>query len=81
MLATALAGWWHEWREVRLSAALVIVGGLQVSLAKDLGKTPEVHALHGMLALVVVVLASLIAIRTWREAVPRLAARRPAGIR
>ncbi len=73
VLLTALVGWWREWPEVRLSAALAIVGGLQVSLARDLGKTPEVHALHGMLALVVVVLASLIAIRSWREVFPPLA--------
>jgi hypothetical protein len=73
VLLTALVGWWREWPEVRLSAALAIVGGVQVSLAKDLGKTPQVHALHGMLALAVVVLASLIAIRSWREVYAPLA--------
>jgi hypothetical protein len=75
VLLTALLGWWHDKVEVRMSAALILVGGLQVSLAKDLGRSPQVHALHGLLALVVVLLASLIAIRTWRAAFPRSAAR------
>jgi hypothetical protein len=44
---------------------------LQASLAKDIGNSPWVHALHGMFALVVLVLASLIAVRSWREAFPR----------
>jgi hypothetical protein len=72
VLLTAVVGWWRAWPEVKLSAALVIVGGLQVSLAKDLGDSPQVHALHGMLALAVVLLAALIAIGTWRHALPRL---------
>jgi hypothetical protein len=72
VLLTAVAGWWRAWPEVRLSVALVVVGGLQVSLAKDLGNSPQVHALHGMLALAVVLLAALIAIGTWRHALPRL---------
>jgi hypothetical protein len=70
VLLTAVVGWWRAWPEVKLSAALVVVGGLQVSLAKDLGNSPQVHALHGMLALAVVLLAALIAIRTWRHALP-----------
>jgi hypothetical protein len=72
VLLTAVVGWWRAWPEVRLSAALVVVGGLQVSLAKDLGDSPQVHALHGMLALAVVLLAALIAIGTWRHALPQL---------
>jgi hypothetical protein len=72
VLLTALVGWWREMPEVRISGALLVVGGLQVSLAKDLGNSPQVHALHGMLALAVVLLASLIAIGTWRHALPRL---------
>ena len=72
VLLTALVGWWRAWPEVRLSAALVVVGGIQVSLAKDLGNSPQVHALHGMLALAVVLLAALIAVGTWRHAHPRL---------
>jgi hypothetical protein len=72
VLLTAVVGWWRAWPEVKLSAALVVVGGLQVSLARDLGNSPQVHALHGMLALAVVLLAALIAIGTWRHALPRL---------
>jgi hypothetical protein len=78
VLVTALAGWWRDWPEVKLSVALVVIGGLQVSFAKDLGNSPQVHGLHGLLALVVVLLAALIAIRTWREVHPRLAAARSA---
>jgi uncharacterized membrane protein len=73
VLLTAVIGWWRQWTEVWLSLALVVVGGLQVSLAKDLGNSSQVHALHGMLALAVVLLASLIAIGTWRHALPRVA--------
>jgi hypothetical protein len=73
VLVTAVVGWWwRAWPKVKLGAGLVVVGGLQVSLAKDLGNSPQVHALHGMLALAVVLLAALIAIGTWRHALPRL---------
>ena len=81
VLLTAVIGWWRDWTEVWLSLALVVVGGLQVSLAKDLGNSSQVHALHGMLALVVVFLASLIAIGTWRHALPRLANVRARSVR
>jgi uncharacterized membrane protein len=73
VLLTAVIGWWREWTEVWLSLALVVIGGLQVSFAKDLGNSSQVHALHGMLALAVVLLASLIAVGTWRHALPRVA--------
>jgi hypothetical protein len=56
-----------------MSAALFVVGALQASLAKDVGNSPWVHALHGMFALVVLMLALLIAVRTWRQAVARTA--------
>ena len=78
VLATGLAGWWRDWPEVKLSVALFVIGGLQASFAKDLGDSPQVHGLHGLLALVVVLLAALIAVRTWREVHPRLAAARSA---
>jgi hypothetical protein len=81
VLLTAVIGWWSDWTEVWLSLALVVVGGLQVSLAKDLGNSSQVHALHGMLALVVVFTASLIAIGTWRHALPRLANVRARSVR
>jgi hypothetical protein len=43
-----------------------------VSLAKDLGNSPQVHALDGMLALAVALLPALLAIGTRRHALPRL---------
>jgi hypothetical protein len=63
VLVTALIGWWGDWAETRGAAALVVVGGLQASLAKDIGSSPQVHALHGFLALVVAALAWSIAVR------------------
>jgi len=64
---SALLGWWRDDREqVWLSLGLFVIGALQVGLAKDLGNTAAVHGLHGMFALVVVLLASVIAARKWR---------------
>jgi len=71
VLLTALIGWRSDRSEIWMSVALFLVGDLQASLAKDIGNSPWVHALHGMFALVVLVLASLIAVRSWREAFPR----------
>jgi len=67
VLLTALVGWWRNWAEIRSSVALVVVGGFQASFAADLGSSPPVHALHGLLALVVAVLAWSIAARGRRE--------------
>jgi hypothetical protein len=64
-LVTALLGWRSDRTEVRLGIALVLVGSLQVSLAKDIGNSPGVHALHGLLALAVLALASVMTTRTW----------------
>ena len=36
-----------------LALALFVIGGLQVSFAENIGNSPSVHALHGLLALVV----------------------------
>ncbi|MEI8105057.1 MAG: DUF6220 domain-containing protein [Actinomycetes bacterium] len=63
VLATALLGWLRDRVQVGLSAALAVVGVLQVSFAQNLGNSPAVHALHGLLALVVVLLAAQIAAR------------------
>jgi Family of unknown function (DUF6220) len=70
VLLTAVIGWRSERSEIWMSAALFLVGALQASLAKDIGNSPWVHALHGMFALVVLVLSSLITVRTWRQAFP-----------
>ena len=67
VLLTALVGWWGNRPEITSSVVLVLVGGLQVSLAKDIGSSPQVHALHAVLALVVVALAWSIAARGRQE--------------
>jgi hypothetical protein len=67
---TALIGWWGNRAEITGSTALLLVGAVQVSLAKDVGSSPEVHAFHGMLALAVFLLAWRALIRT-RSALPR----------
>ena len=74
VLVTALLGWRSDRTEVRLGIALVVVGALQVSLAKDVGSSPGVHALHGLLALAVLVLASVMTTRTWHVLRDRSAA-------
>ena len=65
VFVTGLVGYWHDKREVRLSTALIVVGVLQASLARDIGSSPQVHALHGLLALFVLILSWMIAARTW----------------
>jgi hypothetical protein len=61
---SALVGWRRAGRtQLWLSVALFLVGAVQVSFAKDVGDSPGVHALHGMFALVVVLLASAIVAR------------------
>ena len=71
VLLTALAGWWGNWAEIQSSAALAAVGAFQASFAKDMGNSPQVHALHGLLALVVVALAWSIAARGRQELLRR----------
>jgi hypothetical protein len=78
VLLTALIGWRNDRSEIGMSAALFVVGALQASLAKDVGNSPWVHALHGMFALVVLLLALLIAARTWRQALERVVVGRSA---
>jgi hypothetical protein len=63
VVVTAAVGWRHDRLQVGLSVALLIVGVLQVALAKNLGNSPTVHAFHGLLALAVVLLAWQIALR------------------
>jgi uncharacterized membrane protein len=75
VLATALVGYRHDRTELGLSGALALVGALQASLATDLGSSPRVHALHGLLALAVLTLAWRIVAR--RAPGRRAAARRP----
>jgi phosphate starvation-inducible membrane PsiE len=64
---TALVGWWSNRWQVGLSFALFIVGGIQVSFATThWGTAPSVRALHPALAVAVVLLAAVVASRTWR---------------
>jgi hypothetical protein len=65
VLLTAVLGFRHDRTELGLSGALALTGLLQVSLAADLGRSPAVHALHGLLSLAVLLLAWRIATRTW----------------
>ena len=67
VFATGVIGWPRDRWQVGLSSALLLVGILQGSLAKDVGSSPQVHALHGLLALVVFVLAWQIAARSQYE--------------
>jgi hypothetical protein len=67
ILVTAFVGWWGQRYEIASSAALVFVGVFQALFAKDLGSSPEVHALHGLLALAVFALAWSTFIRTRDE--------------
>jgi len=70
VLLTAVIGWWGDWGEARGAVALLVIGGLQASLAKDVGNSAHVHALHGFLALVVGALAWSIAARRRGEIFP-----------
>jgi hypothetical protein len=75
VLATAVVGYRRDRATLGLSVALALVGLLQVSLAEDLGGSPQVHAFHGLLALAVLTLAYRIVARSGA------ARRAPAGNR
>jgi phage gp46-like protein len=67
VLVTALVGWWGDRYEIGSAAALLLIGALQAGLAKDIGSSAEVHALHALLALAVFGLAWSILVRTRGE--------------
>src|SRR4029077_8173227 len=67
VLLTALLGYRDDRTELRLSAALFLVGLLQVSLAQVLGNSPYVHAFHALFALAVLALAWRIVARSRRR--------------
>jgi hypothetical protein len=77
VLATALVGYRRDRTALGLSVALALGGALQVSLAEDLGHSPQVHAFHGLLALVVLALAWRIVARS--GIARRGGAEKPAG--
>ncbi len=72
---TAAIGYWRNWRRVGLSAFLLLAGFFQISFAENLGNSPSTHALHGMLVIVVVVIAWQIA----RDGLRRAMGARPSA--
>jgi hypothetical protein len=60
----ALAAFWRRWVDIALAFALVAVGTLQIGLAEAGDWT---GGLHGLLAMVVLVLAAIIAMRALRS--------------
>lgn len=67
VLLAALVAWWRHWREIAVAFSLPLVGTLQLALVGDTSKHGGwVNGLHGLLALVVLVLAAVIAHRTMR---------------
>jgi hypothetical protein len=65
---TAAVGYWRNWRRIGVAALLLLTGFFQISFAQNMGNSPSTHALHGMLAIVVVVIAGQIARDGWRSA-------------
>jgi len=67
VVVAALVAWWKLWGAVALAFSLPLVGTIQLFLAGDTDtKGGWVNGLHGMLALVVLVLAAVIAHRAMR---------------
>lgn len=63
----ALVAWWKQWSEVGLALSLPVVGIVQLSLVGDTEKDGGwVNGLHGLFALVVLVLAAVIAHRAMK---------------
>jgi len=60
---TAIGAYWKRWGEIGLNLALPVIGTIQVSLTDA---DEWVGGLHGLLALVVFVLAAVIAHRAMR---------------
>jgi hypothetical protein len=60
---TAIGGYWRRWGEIGLSFSLAVIGTIQLSFADG---DDWVGGLHGVFALVVLILAAVIAHRTMR---------------
>jgi hypothetical protein len=65
VLLAALGAYWKRWRFLAAAAALAVVGTLQLGLVDAGGEW--VQGLHGLLALVVLILAHEVAQRAVRE--------------
>ena len=63
----ALAAWWKQWGQIALAFSLPVIGTIQLIAVGDTDKDGGwVNGLHGMFALVVLVLAAVIAHRAMR---------------
>lgn len=60
---SAIGAYWRRWGEIGLSFALAVVGTIQLSLADA---DEWVGGLHGVFALIVMILAAIITHRTMR---------------
>ena len=60
---TAIGGYWRRWGEIGLSFTLAVIGTVQLGLADG---DDWVGGLHGVFALLVLILAAVIAHRTMR---------------
>ena len=61
----AIPAFWKRWREVGLAFALAAIGTIQLAFTE--GDEQWVRGFHGLLALVVLILAHAVASRTMRE--------------
>ena len=67
VLLAALVAWWKQWPEVALALSLPVVGIVQLSLVGDSAESGGwVNGLHGLFALVVLVLAAVIVHRAMK---------------
>lgn len=76
---TAFGAWPRQWRWIGYTFALFVVGTIQIFLLPpdEDPASPWIHGLHGLLALVVLVMAATIAHRGMRD----LGLRRARGVR
>lgn len=64
----ALVGYWRSWMQIGLALLLPVIGTLQVVLIGDTDRSGSwINGLHGLLALIVLLLAVLIAERARRS--------------